>query len=89
MARLETKFETGMEAAAFAGTIDIYYQLGLEHCSGCDRPIDLVEAHKWFAIAAQKGNDEARRYRQELTEEMSKDEVMRAQRLAREWLARN
>jgi TPR repeat protein len=49
--------------------------------------LDLVEAHKWFNIAAMRGHAEAMRYRAELSREMSKAEVARAQRLAREWLA--
>jgi TPR repeat protein len=51
--------------------------------------IDLVEAHKWFNLAAMRGNDDARQYRSEISREMSRVQVSRAQRLAREWLARH
>jgi hypothetical protein len=34
-----------------------------------------------------RGNAEARRYRVEIAREMSKPEIARAQRLAREWTA--
>jgi TPR repeat protein len=51
--------------------------------------LDLVEAHKWFNLAAMRGNDDARQYRSEISREMSRVQVSRAQRLAREWLARH
>ncbi len=51
--------------------------------------LDLVEAHKWFNLAAMRGNEEARRYRFEISREMSKVEISRAQRRAREWIARH
>jgi len=58
------------------------------YCVGRDVELDLVEAHKWFNLAAMRGNEDARRYRFEISREMSKVEVSRAQRLAREWIAR-
>lgn len=60
---------------------------GLETSSGRDCTPDLVTAHKWFNLAALKGNDEAQRYRQEISQEMSKAEIAMAQRAAREWLS--
>jgi hypothetical protein len=36
-----------------------------------------------------RGNAEARRYRMEISREMSRSEIAAAQRLAREWLARH
>jgi hypothetical protein len=47
---------------------------------------DLVVAHKWFNLAAARGNRSALTYRSELAREMSADQVAEAQRLAREWL---
>ena len=47
---------------------------------------DRVTAHKWFNIAAARGNAEAARLRQELACEMTPDEIARAQREARQWL---
>jgi hypothetical protein len=49
--------------------------------------LDLVEAHKWFNLAAMRGNDDAKHYRFEISREMSKPQIWRAQRLAREWIA--
>jgi len=59
------------------------------YCVGRDVELDLVEAHKWFNLAAMRGNEDARRYRFEISREMSKVEISRAQRRAREWIARH
>lgn len=89
MARLDSAFESYMEPGVLGGGLDPLFELGLKHCAGRDCLIDLVEAHKWFSIAALKGNAEARRYRQELADEMSKGELSKALRAAREWMARS
>lgn len=73
--------------AAQGGHHDALFELGLSFCTGRDGTLDLVEAHKWFNIAAMRGNDEAKRYRLELARDMSKAEIMRAQKRAREWLS--
>jgi TPR repeat protein len=60
--------------------------LGIACASAADP--DRVNAHKWFNLAAIRGNREAARYRQELALEMSPAEVVAAQRAAREWAGR-
>jgi uncharacterized protein len=88
MARLETDaFETA-DVAAAGTTPDALFELGLMYGAGREVEIDLVSAHKWFNLAAMRGNDEAKRYRMEIAREMSKAEIAEAQRQAREWLAR-
>jgi len=87
MARLEFSTNGGLECAAEGGAPDALFELGLMYCSGRDVDLDLIEAHKWFNLAAMRGNAEAKRYRLEISREMSKPEVARAQKLAREWLA--
>ena len=49
-------------------------------------PADLVSAHKWFNLAAWRGNKEAARLRREIAEQMSEEEIAQAQRAARAWL---
>ncbi|MEZ5856207.1 MAG: hypothetical protein R3D67_16190 [Hyphomicrobiaceae bacterium] len=88
MARYEAESREFVEIAAQAGMPDALFQLGLMYCSGRDVEFDLVEAHKWFNLAAMRGNDEARRYRQEISAELSRREIGEAQRRARQWLAR-
>lgn len=87
MARVDVLFRQTSDYAAQGEQSDALFELGLSYCSGRDGAIDLVQAHKWFNIAAIRGNDDAKRYRSELAGDMSKAEIMRAQRLAREWLA--
>ena len=68
-------------------TADEMYRLGLEASTpGLAEEPCLVTAHKWFNLAAMKGSEDARTYRQQLTFEMSPREVAEAQRQAREWL---
>ncbi|MEE2692778.1 MAG: sel1 repeat family protein [Pseudomonadota bacterium] len=64
------------------------YRLGLAASTGGDDgSFDLINAHKWFNLAAMQGNLEARAYRAELSKEMTPDEIAEAQRLAREYLS--
>ncbi|NWG25944.1 MAG: hypothetical protein HXY30_16275 [Pseudorhodoplanes sp.] len=65
---------------------DMFYQLGIQYAVVNTVPADLVAAHKWFNIAAMKGNAEAMRLRQEIAESMSPAEIAAAQRAARAWL---
>jgi uncharacterized protein len=64
-----------------------YYELGVNYSCGRKVDADLVEAHKWFNIAAMRGDVEAARRRQEIATEMSAFEIAAAQRRAREWLS--
>lgn len=70
-------------------TADVFFDLGMMYSTGRSTPPDLVAAHKWFNIAASRGNSEAARLRRELAAEMSEGEVAAAQRAARDWLTRH
>lgn len=48
---------------------------------------DLVEAHKWFNLAASRGHEEAAWCRADVADEMTAREIAEAQRRARAWLA--
>jgi hypothetical protein len=87
MARIDVLSRQTSDYAAQGEKVDALFELGLNYCTGRDGEVDLIEAHKWFNIAAIRGNDEAKRYRSEVASDMSKAEIIRAQRLAREWLA--
>src|ERR1700710_1689997 len=65
---------------------DVFYQLGILYSAGGEIPADYVTAHKWFNIAATRGNAEAIRLRREIAEQMSEADVATAQRAARDWL---
>ena len=89
MARFEITTNEMVEFAAQGGAPDALFELGLMYCSGREVPLNLVQAHKWFNLAAQRGNSGAKRYRIELAAEMSKAEIAEAQRQARAWLAKH
>jgi TPR repeat protein len=86
MARFELSV---LENAAIGGgneAGDAFYQLGILFAAGADVTADKIAAHKWFNLAAARGNREAIRMRRELAEEMSESEIAAAQRAAREWV---
>ncbi len=56
------------------------------YSAGAGVAVDLVEAHKWFNIAAMRGHGEAARLRREIADQMSDAEIGHAQRAARAWL---
>jgi uncharacterized protein len=65
---------------------DMLFELGMMYSVGREVPVDLVSAHKWFNLAAVKGNAEAVRLRREIADQMSEIEIATAQRAARDWL---
>jgi len=68
---------------------EMLFELGMMYSVGRDVPVDLVAAHKWFNLAAVKGNAEAIRLRREVANQMSDAEIAVAQRAARDWLRDN
>ena len=68
---------------------DMLFELGMMYSVGRDVPVDLISAHKWFNLAAVKGNAEAIRLRREIANQMSDAEIAVAQRAARDWLRDN
>ncbi len=79
--------ESRMNDAA-AGDPDAYYELGMSYSSGSGGiGVDLVEAHKWFNLAALSGNERAQECRAEIAWDMSAREIAEAQRAARAWLS--
>lgn len=75
-------------AGAAAGDTNALYDLGIAFSTGSHgAPCDLVEAHKWFNLAATRGHEEASWCRGDISDEMTAREIAEAQRRAREWLA--
>lgn len=87
MARLDFYSSDMVGGPSATTAADTLYELGLMYCTGRGREMDLIEAHKWFNLAAMRGNRDARRQRVEIATEMTRSEISRAQRLAREWLS--
>ncbi len=75
-------------ANAARGDINAYFDLGIAYSSGSGGlDVDLVQAHKWFNLAALGGNARGQECRAEIAEEMSAREIAEAQRQARAWLS--
>jgi TPR repeat protein len=62
------------------------FDLGMHYSSGAGMAVDLVQAHKWFNIAAMRGHKDGARLRREIAEQMADAEIGCAQRAARDWL---
>ncbi|GGY92997.1 hypothetical protein ACFSTD_17395 [Novosphingobium colocasiae] len=75
-------------AAAADGDISAYFDLGVAYSTASHgATCDLIEAHKWFNLAAVAGHEEAAHCRAEVADEMTAREIAEAQRRAREWLS--
>lgn len=75
---------------AAAGDAQARYTLGVAYsCGSFGIAIDLIEAHKWFNLAALAGSEAGQESRAELAEEMTAREIVDAQRAARAWLRDN
>lgn len=78
----------GWLVAAGRGDPAACYDLGVAFSTGSNgAECDLIEAHKWFNLAAARGHEEAAHCRADISEEMTAREIAEAQRRARQWLA--
>jgi TPR repeat protein len=85
MARFEM-LEQGFGIMGASAQADILFELGMMYATGRDCDADVVAAHKWFNIAAIKGSTRAAELRSELSGAMSKSDIAKALRDAREWM---
>lgn len=80
----------GYLADAAAGDIAALFNLGVSYSTGSNGvECDLVEAHKWFNLAASRGHDDASFCRADVSDEMTAREIAEAQRRARQWLSQD
>jgi uncharacterized protein len=78
-----------MEPAAMLGAHslpDDLYRAGLAYATGTGTDMNLVEAHKWFNLAAARGHEDAKAQRQEMADMLCSDEIKIALQAARDWL---
>jgi TPR repeat protein len=74
-------------ADAERGDVDALFELGVTYSTGRGGvAVDLVEAHKWFNLAALSGSIRGQECRAEISLEMTAREIAEAQRQARSWL---
>ena len=74
--------------AAEQGQADAQFGLGVLYRDGTGVIQSYIDAHMWFNIAASAGNESAKGDRDRVATEMSQDDLVRAQRLARECVER-
>ena len=74
------------ERDAREGRADALYTLGLAYSTGQGVGVDMVAAQKWFNLAAVRGVEAAKNWRNQLATEMTTGQIAEAQKLAREWL---
>jgi uncharacterized protein len=86
MARFEIADAQCASFASAPTAADTFFDLGMMYSIGRSVPVDFVTAHKWFNLAALRGNSEAVRLRREIADQMSAVEIAQAQRAARAWL---
>jgi uncharacterized protein len=86
MARYEVNDADSATLGETNASGDVLFQLGMMYSTGSSVPTDYVTAHKWFNLAAMRGNKDAIRLRREIAEQMSESEIATAQRAARDWL---
>src|SRR3546814_15625886 len=73
-------------AEAARGNAVALYELGVAYSTGSNGvEVDLIEAHKWFNLAALNGNRKGQQCRAEIADEMTAREIAEAQRQARAW----
>lgn len=78
----------GYMAEAAAGDLVALFNLGVIYSTGSGGiATDLIEAHKWFNLAASRGHEEASWCRADVADEMTAREIAEAQRRARRWLS--
>lgn len=73
---------------AARGNSDALFDLGVCYQTGTKGvAIDLIEAHKWFNLAAVAGVERAQDARAEVAEDLSARQIATAQASARAWLS--
>ena len=86
MAYIDVDSLAQFELEARTGRPEALYNLGLAYSTGQGVTQDYVAAHKWFNLAAMRGINEAKSWRNQIAEEMNSSQIAQAQKLAREWL---
>lgn len=77
-------------ADAARGDTAACFDLGIAYSTGTgDVAINMIEAHKWFNLAAMRGDLEAQQCRADVAEELTGREIAEAQKQARAFLMAN
>ena len=83
MGRLDNRPENHLlshMALALDGDSHACFDLGVAYSTGASGlEVDLVQAHKWFNIAAMSGSREGQHCRAEISQEMTRTDIAEAQ----------
>ena len=83
-------YKEGLEwyrKAAEQGNADAQFNLGLKYIKGEGVPQDYIKACKWFNLAATQ-NNKYTEFKDKLEAEITKEQIMEAQKLAMEFVPR-
>jgi len=75
--------------SAEQGNAESQYPLALAYYNGLGVPQDSVSAHMWANIAASLGHAEAAKYREDLEEKMTGQDIAKAQKRASACVSKN
>lgn len=75
--------------AAEQGYGEAQYILGAMYHDGEGVPQDYVKAYMWYNLATAQGHLESKKAREQVAREMTKEQIAEAQKLSREWTAKN
>jgi TPR repeat protein len=77
----------GYQSYAEQGDPAAQFSLGVIYTGGAARGVskDLVLAHMWFDLAAERGDNAAAEARDDVAKQMTPDQIAKAQRMSREW----
>jgi TPR repeat protein len=73
--------------AAEQGFVNAQFTLGLVYENGLGTPQDNVYGHMWYHIASSNGSINASEHRNGVESRMTKEEITKAQKLAKECLS--
>ena len=71
--------------AAEQGNIQAQGTLGIMYERGEGVPKDAVTAYAWYSIAAAQGDESVQRFKESITQRMSRSRLAKAQELSREY----
>jgi hypothetical protein len=74
--------------AAEQNYADAQYGLGVCYAAGAGVAKNYIEAHKWIYLAAAQGNEDAKEKLPLLDQEMTPEQIAKAQQLAHEFKPR-
>lgn len=78
-----------LKRGAELGNVDAQFGLGVAYFLGEGVEQGFLEAYKWFEVSAQGGCGDAPLFRDALAKKMDSSEVVEAEEMARQWIARN